>query len=93
MTHRHDPAVPDCSETLERLFLFIDNEMDRADGTQIQRHLDECGPCLAMYDLDCLVKALVARSCTEQAPEPLRQKVMLSIRRVQVEIQRGPQAT
>jgi mycothiol system anti-sigma-R factor len=93
MTHRDDPAVSDCSETLERLFLFIDNEMDRADCTQIQRHLDECGPCLAMHDLDCLVKALVARSCTERAPEPLRQKVVLAIRRVQVEIQHGPRPT
>jgi mycothiol system anti-sigma-R factor len=83
----------DCSATLERLFLFIVNEMGQADSTEIRRHLDDCSPCLAKYDLDCLVKALVARSCSEHAPEPLRQKVMLSIRRVQLEIQRGPQAT
>jgi mycothiol system anti-sigma-R factor len=88
-----DTDASDCSATLERLFLFIDNEMGQADSTEIRRHLDECSPCLAKYDLDCLVKALVARSCSEHAPEPLRQKVMLSIRRVQLEIQRGPQAT
>jgi mycothiol system anti-sigma-R factor len=93
MNNRDDADASDCSATLERLFLFIDNEMGQADSTEIRRHLDECSPCLAKYDLDCLVKALVARSCSEHAPEPLRQKVMLSIRRVQLEIQRGPQAT
>jgi mycothiol system anti-sigma-R factor len=93
MNNCDDTDASDCSATLERLFLFIDNEMGHADSTEIRRHLDECSPCLAKYDLDCLVKALVARSCSEHAPEPLRQKVMLSIRRVQLEIQRGPQAT
>jgi mycothiol system anti-sigma-R factor len=93
MNNCDDTDASDCSATLERLFLFIDNEMGQADSTEIRRHLDDCSPCLAKYDLDCLVKALVARSCSEHAPEPLRQKVMLSIRLVQLEIQRGPQAT
>ncbi len=32
------------------------------------------------------MKALVARSCSEHAPETLREKVLLRIRTVQVEI-------
>jgi hypothetical protein len=32
------------------------------------------------------VKALVQRSCSEHAPETLREKVLLRIRQVQVEI-------
>jgi len=79
------PQDGDCSEVLERVFLFIDNELEGADCGHIQRHLDECGPCLAKYDLEQTVKALVARSCAERAPESLRDKVLLSIRRVQVE--------
>jgi mycothiol system anti-sigma-R factor len=80
------PHDQDCSEVLERVFFFIDNEMDQADCAQIQHHLDECGPCLQKYDLERTVKALVARSCAEHAPESLRDKVLLRIRRVQVEI-------
>ena len=34
------------------------------------------------------MKALVARSCSEVAPEGLRQRVQLSIRQVQIEISR-----
>ena len=80
------PHDKDCSEVLERVFFFIDNELDQADCAQIQHHLDECGPCLARYDLERTVKALVQRSCHEHAPETLRDKVLLRIRQVQVEI-------
>ena len=80
------PHETDCSEVLERVVFFIDNELERADCEQIQRHLDECGPCLDKFDLERTVKSLVARSCAEHAPESLRDKVLLQIRQVQVEI-------
>ncbi len=83
--HSHGPDT-DCSEVLGRVFFFIDNELDQADCAQIQQHLDECGPCLARYDLERTVKTLVARSCSEVAPEGLRQRVQLSIKQVQVRI-------
>jgi mycothiol system anti-sigma-R factor len=81
-----NPHDKDCQEVLERVFFFIDNELERADSEEIQHHLDECGPCLQKYDLERTVKSLVARSCTEHAPESLRERVLLQIRQVQVEI-------
>lgn len=80
------PRKSGCDDVLERLYFFIDNELDRADQNQIQAHLDECAPCLREVDLERMVKALVARSCCEHAPNELRQRVMFSIRQVQVEI-------
>ncbi|MFL6059882.1 MAG: mycothiol system anti-sigma-R factor [Marmoricola sp.] len=76
----------DCSEVIHQIFMFIDNEMDQADCAVIQKHLDECGPCLAKYDLERTVKSLVQRSCSEQAPNELRDKVLLRIREVQVSL-------
>ena len=76
----------DCAEILERVVFFIDNELEDADCAQIQQHLEECGPCLDKFDLERTVKSLVARSCSERAPEGLRDKVLLRIRAVQVEI-------
>jgi len=81
-----DPHDSHCAEILERVFVFIDNELDAADCSQIQQHLDECGPCLREYDLESKVKALVKKSCSEHAPETLRERVLLSIRQVQVQI-------
>jgi mycothiol system anti-sigma-R factor len=80
------PHDKDCSEVLQRMFFFIDNELADADCTEIEHHLDECGPCLQKYDLEQTIKALVARSCPEHAPEGLRDRVLLQIRQVHVEI-------
>jgi mycothiol system anti-sigma-R factor len=76
----------DCAKALERMFFFIDHELAEADHTEIQRHLDECAPCLTKYDLERTVKALVARSCTERAPETLRSRVLVQIREVHLRI-------
>lgn len=76
----------DCSDVLERVFFFIDNELQNADRSVIEHHLEECGPCLEKYDLERTVKALVRRSCSEHAPATLRDKVLLRIREVQIGI-------
>ena len=77
---------PDCEQALENLYLFIDREIDTASCAEIQTHIDECTTCLSEYDLERVVKSLVSRSCSETAPDPLREKVLLSIRTVQVQI-------
>ena len=77
---------PDCEQALENLYLFIDQEIDTASCAEIQTHIEECTPCLGEYELERVVKSLVSRSCSEVAPEPLRAKVLMSIRTVQVQI-------
>lgn len=77
---------PDCETALESLYLFLDREIDSASCAEIQAHIDDCSECLTQYDLERLVKSLVSRSCSEVAPEPLRDKVLFSIRTVQVQI-------
>ncbi len=77
---------PDCEKALENLYVFIDHELDTANCDEIQRHLDDCAECLNEYHLEQVVKSLVGRSCSETAPQPLRDKVLFRIRTVQVEI-------
>lgn len=80
----HDP---ECARALEKVFLFLDNEMDEEDCDKIRHHLDECEPCLEKYDLEVMVRTVVARSCgCEQAPDALRQKVLTRIQQVRIEI-------
>ena len=84
-THEND----DCVDYIERIVYFIDNELDEADCSVVRAHLDSCNPCLERYDLQRTVKSLVARSCSEAAPSELRDRVMMRIRQVQVEIREG----
>ena len=87
MSDQHpEGRYSDCSEVIGRMFFFLDNELDQADCGAIQHHLDECGPCLAKYDLERTVKSLVQRSCSEKAPESLRDKVLFRIHQVQITI-------
>lgn len=81
---RQDIKEP-CGDVLRRMYFFIDNELADADASDIREHLAECGPCLHEVDLERLVKSLIARSCSEQAPVELRQRVMFTIRQVQID--------
>ena len=82
----HDES---CADYLEQIVYFLDNELDDADIVAVRMHLDACAPCLEKYDLQRTVKSLVARSCTESAPDELRQRVLYSIRQVQVRFTDG----
>jgi mycothiol system anti-sigma-R factor len=91
MSHEHPhrdglAADQDCADFLEQIVYLLDNELDAADCAAVRVHLDTCNPCLAKYDLQRTVKSIVARSCAEQAPADLRDRVRMRIREVQVQI-------
>ena len=79
-----NPHGDDCADYLERIVYFLDNELDEADCSVVQQHLDECGPCLARYDVQRTIKQMVARSCAERAPDSLRARVLVQLREVSV---------
>lgn len=75
------PHETDCSEVLAEVWLFLDDECDPDRRELLQRHLDECGPCLAQYGLEEQLKELLARKCSsEHAPDALKQRLRVSIR-------------
>jgi mycothiol system anti-sigma-R factor len=87
MSHSHaEPTPGECADFLDQIVYFLDNELDQADCSAVRLHLDSCNPCLEKYDLQRTVKAVVARSCAEAAPEELRNRVLFRIREVQIQI-------
>jgi anti-sigma factor (TIGR02949 family) len=80
------PHDTPCSEVLDRVYEYLDGEMDKHDVHHIKEHLDECGPCLREFGLEEAVKAIVKRSCHDQAPAELRSKVMLRIEAARSEL-------
>jgi mycothiol system anti-sigma-R factor len=73
-----------CADFIERIVYLLDNELDEDDVHAVKEHLDRCAPCLEKYDVQKTVKSLVARSCSEAAPDTLRERVLLSIREVHI---------
>ena len=68
------------------MWMFLDNECDGERRRVLQRHLDECGPCLEEFGLEEHLKALLARKCGgDAAPHGLRQRLRQSIREIVVQ--------
>jgi len=78
-----------CAEFLERIVCLLDNELEAGDVDEVRAHLEDCAPCLQSYDLRRTVKALVARSCMEHAPDSLRQRVRVQIQQIRVSYTEG----
>ena len=78
--------VTDCSETVMRIFEFLDGEMSADDCRRMQAHLDECEPCLREYQMDQALKMVIKRSCgCEAAPVELRTTILRRLTMVRIE--------
>ncbi len=75
-----EPTNDECTHTLNRVYEFLDHELDDASGDEIRAHLAACEPCLEQFDVEQAVKSLVSRCCGgDVAPDHLRAKVMMQI--------------
>ena len=82
------PHEVPCSEVLDRVYSYLDGEMDQVSYTKVKVHLEECGPCLREYGLEEAVKRLVQKCCgSEHAPTGLRSKVLIRIRTIRAELE------
>jgi len=81
-----DADDADCAQALARVYEYLDGELSPADLDRIREHIGTCEPCLRQYDLDIALKALVRRSCRESAPADLRERIMVKITEVRLEL-------
>jgi mycothiol system anti-sigma-R factor len=82
-----NPHEVPCTEVLDRVYAYLDGELDNPGCAKIRQHLDECGPCLREYGLEEVVKQLVHKHCGHDAvPADLRTKVLGRIEQVQAEL-------
>lgn len=93
-----DPYDGFCDEVLAEVWMLLDHEVSDERDAQLRRHLEECGPCLAQYGIEQKLKAMLARSCREQAPDDLHQRLRERIRgavleQAEVTVERGPAGT
>ena len=47
-----DPIELDCQEAADRLHELIDQELTPDIEAAVQRHLDDCAPCMAVYEFE-----------------------------------------
>jgi len=83
MQHDHGDRVGDaywvdnfdCQEAIHTLYHFLDGELTSDRRQDIQRHLEECSPCLEAFDFEAELKIVIAKKCRDQVPPALRERV------------------
>ena len=67
----------DCIETVARLHLYLDRELDAEEIAIVQHHLLACPGCDCRFHFDMRIKRLIHERCAIQyAPAHLREAVM-----------------
>lgn len=64
-----------CTDALDRLWEYLDAELEAPDSEVVRAHLADCQGCLEEYDVEVVVKNLVRRGCQEVAPDTLRMRI------------------
>ena len=66
-----------CMETVARLHLYIDRELNTEEVAIVQQHLKDCPSCECRFHFDAQLKRLMHERCRmEKAPEQLRATVL-----------------
>ena len=69
-----------CKETLREIERFLDGEMETDVEALLQRHLDDCPPCMRHVDFQRRVKDLIADKCGgDSVPPDLVLRIQLMI--------------
>jgi anti-sigma factor (TIGR02949 family) len=64
-----------CDEVMDRLWDYLDGDLDPIMAGKIEAHLDVCGRCFPQYDFRRAFKELVRRSGEGPVPPGLRRRV------------------
>jgi mycothiol system anti-sigma-R factor len=78
--HEHHSADVDCQAALNEPYTFLDGELTDARRSLIAHHLDDCNPCLEIYDFEAELRMVIQRRCQEEVPETLRVRVEAQLR-------------
>ena len=63
-------------ERIRLIYEYLDGVLPADDLDEIHGHLLECPECAREYDLECVIRSVVRRSCAETAPADLRVSIL-----------------
>ncbi|WP_431711680.1 mycothiol system anti-sigma-R factor [Glutamicibacter uratoxydans] len=79
-------SLGDCADSrLLRIYDYLDGALTLQDIKEVKLHLEHCPECTEQYDLECIIRSVVRRSCQEHAPNQLKDKIMLRISQIRIE--------
>lgn len=70
-----------CEQVIERLFEYLDGELDRQDSLSVEHHLARCRDCFTRSEFEKRLRTRLAESVDTPAPDSLRQRVRALMKR------------
>lgn len=70
-----DELKPQCNEALQELYTFLDGALTAERREKIRVHLDDCNPCLEMYDFEAELRIVISKKCREEVPQSLKDRI------------------
>jgi|AmaraimetFIIA100_FD_contig_71_716873_length_3063_multi_6_in_0_out_0_1 mycothiol system anti-sigma-R factor len=65
-----------CQDCLDRMWQYIDGELDVESTDELQRHLVQCRECFSEAEFERRLKEMVRHACgAERAPDRLRERL------------------
>ncbi|MPV48894.1 MULTISPECIES: mycothiol system anti-sigma-R factor [unclassified Pseudactinotalea] len=78
-----------CEEALAHLQEYIDCEMSEVDTVRLRVHITTCLTCQDEVGVEQWLRRMLRRSCVEEAPADLRERVLTQITAVRAAVVRG----
>lgn len=76
-----------CSEVLERLFEYLDGELEATTASQVREHLEKCRRCYPRLEFErAFMEALNRARAGEEPPRDLRNRVVDVLREEGLEL-------
>jgi mycothiol system anti-sigma-R factor len=75
----------ECRETVERLYHFLDGELDEQLRVRIEVHLKGCPPCGDIVAFEASLRRVVAARCRENLPDELRERIAEALQSARIE--------
>jgi mycothiol system anti-sigma-R factor len=72
-------AGDECGDALHELYHFLDGELTDFKRVKIRQHLDDCPPCVEIYEFELELRQVVARKCRETVPDSLKERIARAI--------------
>ena len=74
------PRSIDCAEAFERLYEYLDGELDAVREAEVREHLKQCAHCFKRFDFEKTYQRFVeTRAAARRAPESLKKKILDSL--------------
>jgi mycothiol system anti-sigma-R factor len=67
--------IESCEEALEKLFAYLDHELEGHEREAMDAHLNDCRGCYSRAEFEKQLKKKLIESARETAPSELQQRI------------------